>query len=181
MRFSSFAPPGCLLASALCALGALGCSTPEPPAPTNAAPQAGFENPEQTSMRAPVRLSVEPGAKNAATGDVDVLVHIDVAEPLSYPVSIDASPGGASSLAAGAPSETVRLDRPGRLTRVYRVSGAAALSPTAPFRVVVQGRTSDNSMGFYAKKQFPPEPEAAPPPRARGVPGGRPPAMTPPR
>lgn len=176
MRFASYLLPGCLLAS----LAGLACSTPEAPAPANASP-AGFENPEQTSMRAPVRLSVEPGAKNAATGESDVLVHIDVAEPINYPVRIDASPGGGTSLAAGAPNETVRLDRPGRLTRVFRVSGPAALSPAAPFRVVVQGRTADNSMGFYAKKQFPPEPELAPPPRPHGVPGGRPPGLTPPR
>jgi hypothetical protein len=176
MRFTSFVLPGCLLATSLTALA---CSTPEAPAPTSP-PRAGFENPEQTSMRAPVRLTLERGADNALTGETDLLVHIDVAEPLNYPVSIDATPPGGARLAAGAPSETVRLDRAGRLTRVFRVAGANAMRTDAPFRVVVQGRTADNSMGFYAKKQFPPEPEMAPPPRTRGVPGGRPPGMAPP-
>ncbi|MCU0684118.1 MAG: hypothetical protein MUF34_18065 [Polyangiaceae bacterium] len=177
MRIASFVPPGLLVAASIFGLA---CSTPETPSPQNP-PQAGFENPEQTSMRAPVRLSLEQGAKNAATGETDVLVHIDVAEPIAYPVSINATPAGGSALAAGAPSETVMLNQPGRLTRVFRVAGPNALSLAAPFRVVVQGRTADNSMGFYAKKQFPPEPEMTPPPRSRGVPGGRPPGMAPPR
>lgn len=177
MRIASLVPPGSLVAASLLALA---CSTPEAPSPQNA-PQAGFQNPEQTSMRAPVRISVEPGPKNAATGETDVLVHIDVAEPIAYPVSINATPAGGASLAAGAPTETLLLNQPGRLTRVFRVAGPNALSPAAPFRVVVQGRTADNSMGFYAKKQFPPEPEIAPPPRTRGVPGGRPPGIAPPR
>ncbi|HEU4412751.1 MAG TPA: hypothetical protein VFS43_46335 [Polyangiaceae bacterium] len=177
MRFASFLRAGCVLAASLAPLA---CSTAEAPAPNNA-PGAGFENPEQTSMRAPVRLSLERGAEYAATGEADLLVHIDVAEPLGYPVSIDATPPGGARLAAGAPSETLRLDRAGRLTRVYRVAGANALRPEAPFRVVVQGRTPDNSMGFYAKKQYPPEPEITVPPRTRHVPGGRPPGFTPPR
>ncbi len=175
MRYASFLPPGLLLAASLAGAA---CSTPEAPAANNP-PQAGFENPEQTSLRAPVRLTLERGAENAATGETDVLVHIDVAEPIAYPVSIDATPPGGARLAAGTPNETVKLDRPGRLTRVFRVAGANAMRADAPFRVVVQGRTADNSMGFYAKKQFPPEPEAAPAPRPRGVPGGRPPGAAP--
>jgi hypothetical protein len=176
MRFAPFARAGLLLAASLTALA---CSTAEAPAPNN--PNPGFENPEQTSMRAPVRLTLERGADYAATGETDMVVHIDVAEPLGYPVKVDATPPGGARLAAGAASETVLLNKAGRLTRVYRVAGANAMRADAPFRVVVQGRTADNSMGFYAKKQFPPEPEIAVPPRTRHVPGGRPPGMAPPR
>lgn len=177
MRFASFVRTGCLLAASL---SIFACSTPETPTPNNP-PGAGFENPEQTSMRAPVRVSVERGTDYAATGETDLLVHIDVAEPINYPVKIDATTPNTARLAAGTPSETVMLNRAGRVTRTFRVAGANALRSDAPFSVVVQGRTPDNSMGFYAKKQFPPEAEIVVPRRSAPVPGGRPPGMAPPR
>jgi hypothetical protein len=152
---------GCRSSGGDAASGAAGAAGA--PAATHAPDAPGKPPPPaEESLRAPVVLSLTEGPP--AGGVIEVTAILDVAGPLSYPISLKLELPRDAKLAGGQAEETLQVTQAGRVTRSYKVQSAQPFAPDNPLRVVMHGQSATG--GVHAVKQLPAKAEpGAPPPR----------------
>jgi hypothetical protein len=123
----------------------------------SSAPAPGPSSAER--MRAPVVVSVEPAGPTSPAGETELWVHVDVNEPLPFPLALTVVPPAGGALVAGAPRETLSAAQPGRQSRAIRVRTPGPLAPSDPVRVLLDGATP--GAGLHAERRFPPAPATA--------------------
>ena len=166
------------LAPALLLAACVTQSTPPPNQGGNGAPPPP-PPPGGTEAQAPVVVTLQQGNVNAATGETDVLVYIDVSQPISYPATLTVTPPPGGQLTSGAAQETLQLSQQGRLQRAYRVRSTAPLGPNNAVHVVLHG--DGGTSGIHADRWLPPPAELrVPPHQGPTPPTGRPPSAAPP-
>lgn len=151
------------------------CTSQSAPPPNNGPPPP-MGGPES---QPPVVVTLQQGNVNAATGETDVLVFVDVSQPLSYPTTLTVTPPPGGQLTSGQPQETLQLAQTGRLQRVYRVRSASPLGPNNAVHVVLHGESG--GVGVHSDRWLPPPAEMRVPPHQGPTPPiGRPPSAAPP-
>lgn len=125
-------------------------------APAPAAPSGGIE---QTGL---VSMQLTASDFDAAKGETEIAVWLDVNVPLDFSASLSATAPQGAVIASGLAQDSIQLAQSGRQVRVFLVRSSAPLSADAPFKVVLHGASSDGAAGVHTEKQLPERPKTSP-------------------